>query len=149
MKKNSFLTFCFAMMPGAGQMYVGLMKKGVCLMTLFFGVCLLAVTDIPYMIITVPVLWFYSFFDAINYNNLPIEKKELIKDRLDIDKSMIVFIGLVLILGIIANGIYSFNGLLKLLIFAVLGISFVKISASNKKEEKKILTKFEEESYQN
>lgn len=148
MKKNSFLTFCFATMPGAGQMYVGLMKKGVCLMTLFFGICFLAVTDIPYMIITVPVLWFYSFFDAINYNNLPAEKKELIEDKLDIDKSMIIFVGLVLILSIIENGFYSFGGFLRLLVFVALGISLIKIVSSNKKE-RRIVRKVEEESYQN
>ena len=29
MKKNGFLTFCFAFIPGAGQMYQGYMKRGL------------------------------------------------------------------------------------------------------------------------
>ena len=35
MKKNGFLTFCFACIPGAGQMYYGYMKRGLSLITLF------------------------------------------------------------------------------------------------------------------
>ena len=35
-KKGSFLTFCFSMLPGAGEMYLGFMKRGASLMTLFF-----------------------------------------------------------------------------------------------------------------
>lgn len=34
-KKSSFLTFCCALVPGAGQMYLGMMKRGASLMILF------------------------------------------------------------------------------------------------------------------
>ena len=34
-KKGKFLTFCFSMMPGAAQMYMGFMKMGVSQMLLF------------------------------------------------------------------------------------------------------------------
>ena len=34
-KKNRFLTFCFSMLPGAAEMYMGFMKTGVSLMSLF------------------------------------------------------------------------------------------------------------------
>ena len=36
MKKNGILTFLFAFVPGAGQMYQGYMKRGLSLITLFF-----------------------------------------------------------------------------------------------------------------
>ena len=28
-KKNGFLTLCFSLVPGAGEMYMGFMKQGV------------------------------------------------------------------------------------------------------------------------
>ena len=34
MKKNGFLTFCFAFIPGAGEMYQGYMKRGLSLVML-------------------------------------------------------------------------------------------------------------------
>ena len=148
MRKNSFLTFCFAMMPGAGQMYVGLMKKGVCLMSLFFGICLIGCMDVPYMLMTIPVIWFYSFFDAINYNNLPAEKKELIEDKLDIDKSIVAFIGLILVLSIVAGGFHSFGGFLKLILLALTGIVVIKMISSDK-SAKTVVKRVEEESWQN
>ena len=36
MRKSRILTFLFALWPGAGQMYLGYMKRGVSLMGLFF-----------------------------------------------------------------------------------------------------------------
>ena len=41
-KKSKFLTFCFSMMPGAAQMYMGFMKMGTSLMFLFFLIIILA-----------------------------------------------------------------------------------------------------------
>ena len=35
MKKNAFLTFIFACIPGAGQMYYGYMKRGLSMITFF------------------------------------------------------------------------------------------------------------------
>ena len=36
MKKNAFLTFIFACIPGAGQMYYGYMKRGTSLLVYFY-----------------------------------------------------------------------------------------------------------------
>lgn len=35
MERNKFLVFCFAFVPGAGQMYLGMMKKGLVIMSAF------------------------------------------------------------------------------------------------------------------
>lgn len=35
-KKSGFLTFCFSLMPGAGEMYMGFMKQGVSIMAFFW-----------------------------------------------------------------------------------------------------------------
>jgi TM2 domain-containing membrane protein YozV len=40
-KKNSFLTFIFSLIPGAGQMYLGFMKRGLSLMSCFFFIILI------------------------------------------------------------------------------------------------------------
>ena len=37
-KKNKFLTFLFALLPGAAEMYMGFMKMGLTLLSLFFGI---------------------------------------------------------------------------------------------------------------
>ena len=38
MNKNRFLVFLFSLIPGAGQMYLGYMRRGICLMALFCAV---------------------------------------------------------------------------------------------------------------
>ncbi len=81
-KRNGFLTFCFACIPGAGQMFLGFMKRGISLMTIFFGIIALAIlfrTDL--LLFAVPVVWFYSFFDTMNKNALTIEELNELPDR--------------------------------------------------------------------
>ena len=41
-KKSGFLTFCFSLMPGAGEMYMGFMKQGVSIMAFFWLLIFLA-----------------------------------------------------------------------------------------------------------
>ena len=43
MERNKFLVFCFAFVPGAGQMYLGMMKKGLVIMSVFWTVIAVAV----------------------------------------------------------------------------------------------------------
>ena len=63
MKKSAFLTFAFALIPGAGQMYQTYMKRGVSLMLLFAGnVFLTSIIGIAGIFL--PVIWAYSFFDT-------------------------------------------------------------------------------------
>lgn len=67
MKKNKFLAFFFGMIPGAGQMYLGYMKRGFSLMTAFF--LLIAVTaflQMEFLLFALPIIWFYAFFDTLN-----------------------------------------------------------------------------------
>lgn len=87
MKKNSFFTFIFSFVPGAGHMYLGLMKKGTSIMTLFSGIIFIGgFFGLEFMFFMLPVIWFYSFFDAINYNNMPIERKALIEDKIFLEE---------------------------------------------------------------
>lgn len=67
MKKNGILTFLFAFVPGAGQMYQGYMKRGLSLITMF---CLFimagSMTGLDPLIVGCLTVWMYSFFDTFN-----------------------------------------------------------------------------------
>ncbi len=63
MNKNRFLVFLFSLIPGAGQMYLGYMRRGICLMALFCAV--IALTAIIGLAgLALPVIWAYAFFDT-------------------------------------------------------------------------------------
>ena len=63
MKKNALLTFIFACIPGAGQMYYGYMQRGLSLITLFCGCFILGALASP-LALTCFIVWIYSFFDT-------------------------------------------------------------------------------------
>lgn len=71
MNKNGFFTFCFACVPGAGQMYQGYMKRGLSILLLL--VAAVAVSSVFYLdallVMTILVIWMYSFFDTFNLRN--------------------------------------------------------------------------------
>lgn len=62
---NKFLTFMFSLVPGGGHMYLGLMQTGLLLMSIFFASIYLA-SQIDFFAIFIPVVYFYSFFSALN-----------------------------------------------------------------------------------
>lgn len=79
---NRFLLFCFALIPGAGYMYLGLMRRGVEAMILFVtGIAIPAWIGMPALaaIIAIP-LWFYCFFDSF-YQRSNLETGLEIEDR--------------------------------------------------------------------
>ncbi len=79
-KKNKFFTFCCSLIPGAGEMYLGFLKQGISIMSLF--VLLFAMGNILFPAITVfcAVIWFYSFFHTHNLNSLPDDEFYAIRD---------------------------------------------------------------------
>ena len=67
MKKNGILTFLFAFIPGAGQMYQGYMKRGLSLITAFcLFIFLGAGTGLDALIVGCLIVYMYSFFDTFN-----------------------------------------------------------------------------------
>ena len=67
MERNKFLVFCFAFVPGAGQMYLGMMKKGLVIMSVFWTVIAVAVMlNLGVLCVFLPIIWFYAFFDTFN-----------------------------------------------------------------------------------
>lgn len=86
MEKNRLLLFLFSFMPGAGQMYLGMMKKGVFLMSLFCGVIFVsAFFSVEFLLFLLPVIWFYAFFDALNSGHLTYEERKLIDSDFSLD----------------------------------------------------------------
>lgn len=74
-KKRGLWTFVFSLMPGAGEMYLGFMKRGVSTMCLFLGVFALSmIANVPEGLVLLPVIWFYSFFTVHNLAALPDEE---------------------------------------------------------------------------
>lgn len=80
-KKNKILFFLFSLIPGAAHMYIGLVKRGLVIMlALVAGAGLAMIADTPAFLLVLPVLWFYSFFDAWNKYHLPEEKLTKVQD---------------------------------------------------------------------
>lgn len=67
-KKNKFYTFLLSFVPGAAEMYMGFMKKGLSLMTLFWlTLCAqLTIGRTSFFMFAAILCWFYSFFHARN-----------------------------------------------------------------------------------
>ncbi len=54
------------MFPGAGHMYLGLQRRGLQLMAAFLlSIYLLDLLRLSAFLFLVPIIWFYSFFDAL------------------------------------------------------------------------------------
>ncbi|MDE7051315.1 MAG: hypothetical protein K2O92_00170, partial [Lachnospiraceae bacterium] len=81
-KRNQFFNFFISCVPGAGQMYQGFLKRGTSLMTIFFVEIFLAgIVNIDWILLGLPVIWSYSFFDSMNTNSLSDEEFSKIEDR--------------------------------------------------------------------
>lgn len=67
-KRDGFLTFLTALIPGVGYMYLGLVKKGIQFLTLFLIVRLtlgMLGMNILSFIASLSI-WIYTFFDTFN-----------------------------------------------------------------------------------
>lgn len=69
-KKNIVFTFCLACIPGAGQMYLGYLKRGASLMSLFAAVCGVTVLfEFVPLSFALPIIFAYAFFDTFRLRN--------------------------------------------------------------------------------
>ena len=65
-KKSKFLTVVFSALPGLGHMYLGWQQRGLFFMLAFFLAIFLAnLTGGLLLAFAIPVIWFYSLFDAL------------------------------------------------------------------------------------
>ncbi|MEN6350814.1 MAG: hypothetical protein ABFD08_15640 [Syntrophomonas sp.] len=71
---RKMIALAFSTIPGAGHMFLGLLKQGAQLMAAFFFLLLLAGwLDLSILAFIAPVVWFYSVFDI--YHLLEDEKE--------------------------------------------------------------------------
>lgn len=94
-KKNALLTFICSLMPGAGQMYMGFLRKGTGIMGLFFFIIFLSVwLNLGPLMFALPIIWCYSFFETHALRGLSDDEFYAVKDEfmLGIDISHLVFL---------------------------------------------------------
>lgn len=65
-KKSKAITTILSIFPGAGHMYLGLQKRGLQFMAGFLlAIYILDVLRLSLFLFLIPIIWFYSFFDAL------------------------------------------------------------------------------------
>lgn len=65
-KKSKAMATLLSIFPGAGHMYLGLQKRGLQLMAAFlFAIYILDILRLSIFLFLIPLIWFYSFFDAL------------------------------------------------------------------------------------
>lgn len=80
-KKSRFLTFCFSLLPGAGEMYMGFMRMGVSLMLSFILVIMIPVAlRLDELCAFGLVVWVYGFFHANHLAGLSDEEFANVQD---------------------------------------------------------------------
>lgn len=81
-KKSGFLTFIFSLLPGAGQMYMGFMKRGISLMSMFFLLIFLSAwLNLGALMLAMPIIWFFAFFDTHNLRAMPDDEFYAMEDE--------------------------------------------------------------------
>lgn len=64
---RKMITVALSLVPGAGHMYLGYLKEGVLLMAVFFfTIFLMSWLNMGLFLFILPVVWFYSLFDALH-----------------------------------------------------------------------------------
>lgn len=65
-KRSKVLATLLSAFPGAGQMYLGMQKRGLQMMLLFLGsFYIIDVLRLSLFLFLIPVIWFYCFFDGL------------------------------------------------------------------------------------
>lgn len=80
-KENNKRTTALALsiVPGAGHMFLGYERKGLLIMgSFFFSIFFMGWLGISFLLFLLPLIWFYSFFDAMHIAD---GTKEESKDR--------------------------------------------------------------------
>ncbi|WP_025689080.1 hypothetical protein [Paenibacillus zanthoxyli] len=87
-KRSRVLATLLSAFPGAGQMYLGMQKRGLQLMLLFLGsIYILDLLRLSLLFFLIPIIWFYSLFDGLqlvsSYGREPLEDRPVIEGFLN------------------------------------------------------------------
>lgn len=81
-QKNRFWLFIFSLCPGAGHMYMGLMRMGLSFMLGFaLLIVVVAITGIDGLAVLPVTLYIYSFFHANNIGGMDAEQFAALEDE--------------------------------------------------------------------
>jgi TM2 domain-containing membrane protein YozV len=79
-RKSRIIAILLSVFPGAGHMYLGLQRRGLQLMAAFlFAIYIMDVLRLSIFLFLIPILWFYSLFDAMQLVSKQ-QKDEELKD---------------------------------------------------------------------
>ncbi len=91
------LALALSVIPGAGHMYLGYQKKGLIIMgAFFFSIFFMGWLGISLLLFMLPMIWFYSFFDAMHISD--DSKDEVKNETLELPDIKPEFAGVGLIL---------------------------------------------------
>mgnify|MGYP001358306086 CR=1 FL=1 len=77
-RKSKLIAHFLSIFPGASHMYLGLQKRGLQFMAAFlFSIYILDVLRLSIFLFLIPIIWFYSFFDALQHISKYEEQNEL------------------------------------------------------------------------
>lgn len=80
-QKTGFLVFICSLIPGAGEMYMGLKKQGVSIMLMFWGIIAIASgLRLEFLMALLPIVWCYSFFNVHNLKSLSPQEFLFVED---------------------------------------------------------------------
>lgn len=81
-QKNRFWLFVFSLCPGAGHMYMGLMKMGLSFMLGFMGmIVVVSITQLAVLAVFPVALYIYAFFHANNIGGMDAEQFAALEDE--------------------------------------------------------------------
>lgn len=81
-KKSRFWLFLFSLFPGAGHMYLGLMRMGLSFMIGFLlSIALISITELSVLAVLPITLYIYSFFHANNIGGMNDEEFAALEDE--------------------------------------------------------------------
>lgn len=147
LKKRKMGVYILSFIPGLGHFYLGLMQRGLQFMLLLFGAIFM--THLVEMFaFFIPIIVFYSYFDALQYHSKYRENEELIDEPvfkqniIRVNKAVIawIFIGFGG-LSLLENSAdylqlsIDFNILYKIIVSAVFVIIGIRILMGKPKEE--------------
>lgn len=66
-RKHGLLLFIASCIPGCGEMYQGYMKRGISILTVFYGLLTIAIfLEVGALAVLLLPIWMFSFFDSYN-----------------------------------------------------------------------------------
>lgn len=82
MNQRKPLLYLLALLPGLGHFYLGLMTRGLQFMLLFFGTIFIISNSLESLALALPVIFFYSYFDALQFYRMHRDMAELYDEPL-------------------------------------------------------------------